>query len=165
MTSLTCLDGRRLDLVAVAVLDRNGDPYETQLHLHLSGLPYGVVGERCHGVLAAAVTRGLVDTQNDALRRAGLGRGDLPYLPRDCELFALRSRDPDDLPGAGALRALLDVRRTYDGRWHQREVVILEAWGEDGTGVRAELDPTAYLALLAATLVECEKVSPVLSGH
>ncbi len=155
---MTCLDGRRLDLVAVPVLDRTGDPYESQLYLHLSGQPFGVVGERCRGVLVAAVARGLVSTQQDALRRAGL---QVPHLPRDRELFALRSRDPDDLPGAGALRALLDVRRCYHRGWQQREVVVLEAWGEDGTGVRAEMDPTAYLALLVATLAECEDVVPV----
>lgn len=161
MTSLTCLDGRRLDLVAVAVLDRNDEPYESQLHLHLDGEPYGVVGERCRGVLAAAVARGLVSTQQEALRRAGLAHPDVPHLSRDRELFALRGRDPDDLPGAGALRALLEVRRTYARGWQQREVVLLEAWGEDGTGVRAELEAPAYLDLLAATLSECEQAGPV----
>lgn len=160
MTSLTCLDGRRLDLHAVAVLDRNDEPYESQLHLHLDGTPYGVVGERCRGVLAAAVARGLASTQQEALRRAGLTYLDVPHLPRDRELFALRGRDPDDLPGVGALRALLDVRRTYARGWQQREVVILEAWGEDGTGVRAELAPVAYIGLLAATLTECEQAAP-----
>ncbi len=160
MTSLTCLDGRRLDLLAVPVLDRNDEPYEAQLHLHLDGQAFGVVGERCRGVLAAAVARGLVSNQQDALRRAGLVAVDVPHLPRDRELLALRRRDPDDLPGEGTLRALLDVRRAYARGWQQRELVILEAWGEDGTGVRAELGPAAYLELLAATLLECEQAAP-----
>lgn len=157
MTSLTCLDGRRLELLAVPVLDRTDQAYEAVLHLHLEGEPYAVVGERCRGVLAAAVSRGLASTQDDALRRAGLRPADVPHLPRDRELLALRSRDPDDLPGDGALRVLLDVRRRFDRGWQQHEVVILEAWGEQ-TGVRAELDPSDYLDLLAATLTECERV-------
>ncbi len=160
-TFLICRDGRRLDLLAVPVLDRNGEAYEAQLHLRLSGEAFGVIGERCHGVLAAAAARGLVGSQQDALRRAGLRLDQLPHLPRDLELFSLRSRDPDDLPGRGALRALLDVRHTYARGWQHRAVVLLEAWGNDGTGVRAELEPADYLALLVATLAACEQASPV----
>lgn len=78
-----------------------------------------------------------------------------PHLPRDRELFALRARDPDDVPCAGALRALLDVVRTWTGRtWSTRVQVRLEAWGDDGRGVSALLDLEQARALVDGVLGE-----------
>lgn len=84
------------------------------------------------------------------------------YLPPDRELFAFLARDPDDVATAGELRARVRDERTWTdaaagrpGRWEHRRQVVLEAWGEDGTGVRAVLDSSALLRLLDALLAEC----------
>lgn len=143
MTDVTCIDGRLLTLRPEPVLGRDGVAYEAQLHLLLDGVAYGVVGERCRGVLAAALER----------EPAG--------GTRDRELFALRGRDPDDLPGVGAVRALHDVRRRWTaGAWQTHEQVLLEAWGTDGTGVRVVLTVDGLLDLVRGLLAEIESGSP-----
>ncbi len=161
MVDVRCRDGRVLGLVPVPVLGRDGVPYELVLHLAVDGRDAGVVGERCHGVLTGLLARGTTSALEAGVRAAG---GDwpalAPYLPRDRELLALRARDPDDLPGGAALRAVLDVRRTWSGgRWEAAAQVRLEAWAEDGTGVLADLAPQALLDLAARLLQEGERAA------
>ena len=161
MPDVTCTGGAVLTVRPLPVRARDGVPYEVTLELLLDGAPFGQVGERCGGLLAAeaaALTRSAVpvSTLEAGVLAAGADWAALaPHLPRDRELFALRARDPDDLPCGGALRALLDVVRTWTGRsWSTRVQVRLEAWGDDGRGVRALLDLEQARALLDGVLGE-----------
>lgn len=166
MADLTCVDGRVLRLRPVPVLGRDGVPYETVLELDLDGAPWGVVGERCRGVLAALHERGLVSSSEARVRAAGLDWDAVaPYVSRDRELLALRSRDPDDLPGEASVRALLDVRRVWgrDG-WQVTRQVRLEAWGDTG-GVLAVLEPAAAVALVGQLLDEAEVAATSSTGR
>lgn len=162
MPDLTCTGGQVLRVRPVPVLARDGVPYEATLELLLDGAPFGSVGERCGGLLADAAVRLRAVPPVSALE-AGVraGGGDwaalAPHLPRDRELFALRARDPDDGPAAGALRALVDVVRRWTGRgWDERVQVRVEAWGDAGTGVLAVLDLDAARAFLDALVAEAD---------
>lgn len=161
MAEVVCIDGSVLGVVPVPVLDRDGAPYEVTLQLLRDGAAFGHVGERCGWFLAGAAARvraahGMPVSTLEAGVRAGGGDWERlsPQLPRDRELFAFLAREPDDLPGAGELRVRLRSVRTWSaGSWQVRHEALLEAWGEDGTGVRALLDREGLLALLDA-LVE-----------
>jgi len=154
---VTCSDGRVLTVRPVPVLARDGVPYEITLELLLDGAPFGRVGERCGGLLAGAADRLRRPVPVSTLE-AALGpewEALAPHLPRDRELFALRARDPDDVPTAGALRALVDVVRRWTGRgWDADVQVRLEAWGDDGRGVSAVLDVDVAIALVQGLLGE-----------
>lgn len=154
---VTCSDGSVLMVRPVPVLARDGVPYELTLELLLDGAPFGRVGERCGGLLAAAAARLRRPVPVSTLEEA-LGpdwEALAPHLPRDRELFALRARDPDDLPTPGALRALVDVVRRWTGRGWEADVrVRLEAWGDDGRGVSAVLDVPGATALVEGLLRE-----------
>ena len=154
---VTCTGGAVLTVRPVPVLARDGVPYEVTLELLLHGAPFGLVGERCGGLLADAVMR-LREPVPVSSLEAALGAdwpAVAPRLPRDRELFALRARDPDDVPSSGALRALVDVVRRWTGRgWDERVQVRLEAWGEDGRGVSAVLDLDAARLLVDGVLAE-----------
>lgn len=186
MADVRCTDGSVLGVHAVPVLDRDSVPYEVTLRLTRDGAAFGEVGERCGYFLAATEAR-LRASRSAAgdgafppgateagLRTwaAGAGQdGDAvweslrPYLPRDGELFSFRSRDPDDLRSDGALRAVLQVRRSWvagpPGRWEARATVVLEAWGGQGTGMRAELTSAQLAAVLQALVQECRAVGAV----
>lgn len=184
MAEVTCVDGSVLSLVPVPVLDREDVPYEVTLRLLRDGQPFGEVGERCGFFLATTVAR---------LRAARAGGADYPaggveagvrafaddegrdeeatwavlgrYLPRDRELFAFRSRDPDDLSTAGELRVDLREERSWvpstgpgRGRWRRDCRAVLDAWGDRGTGVRAVLDSDGLLAVLEQLLADCAAV-------
>lgn len=173
MAEVTCVDGAVLAVLAVPVRDRDGVPYEWTLRLLLDGEPFGEVGERCRFFLrtAAQAVRaagpdGPVSSLEAGVRRwAGAAllpddqawRSLEPYLPRDRELFAFRSRDPDDVPVEGELRVHLRPERTWvpgvdgaRGHWRVDRQAVLEAWGAGGRGVRAVLDEPALAALLEA---------------
>ena len=154
---VTCSTGAVLSVRPVPVLARDGVPYEVTLELLLDGAPFGQVGERCGGLLADAAVRLRAPVPVSTLE-AALGRDWpllAPHLPRDRELFALRARDPDDVPSGGALRALVDVVRRWTGRgWEERVQVRLEAWGDGGRGVSAVLDLDAARALVEGVLTE-----------
>ncbi|MCA1710392.1 MAG: hypothetical protein LC789_01630 [Actinobacteria bacterium] len=158
MAEVRCADGSVLTIRPVPVLDRDGVPYEQTLELLRDGELFGQVGERCGWFLAQAAERLRAGTTGvevgvrawardqgveEALAR--LAR----HLPRDRELLSLRSRDPDDLGTVGELRVVLDERRTWaGGQWTVQRCAVLQAWGSDGTGVRAELPAEQLLALL-----------------
>lgn len=177
MVQVRCVDGSVLTVQPVAVLDRDGAPYEATLRLLVDGEPFGEVGQRCAFFLdrAAQALRsagedGPVSTLEAGVRRwavdAELDAGQVwhaaaRFLPRDRELFAFLSRDPDDLPGHGELRARLCWERTWvpgvagaRGHWRLGRRAVLEAWGGKGRGVRAELDEVALLPVLDALVAE-----------
>jgi hypothetical protein len=171
MAEVVCVDGSVLTLLPVPVLDRSGAAYEVTLRLLRDGRPFGEVGEcsgwwlartadqlralqAAHGPDAfppaaydAVLDRGLVqDGHRTVLRQ---------LLPRDRELLCLRARDPDDGDPSGELRLWVrddrswrDGRDGARGRWSLRCRGVLDAWGADGTGVRAVLDGPALLDLL-----------------
>jgi hypothetical protein len=76
------------------------------------------------------------------------------YLPRDRELLAFRSRDPDDLAARGELRVEVRSERTWHresdgrGRWALDDTAVLDAWGDGGIGVRAIVTADELLDLL-----------------
>lgn len=179
MATVRCLDGSVLELRPVPVLARDHVAYEVTLHLLRDGVPFGAVGERCGWLLTSAATRLRAARTGDGappttaveagVRRwaartgtdpdrawAGLDRD----LPRDRELLSLRARDPDDGDGAGELR--IEVRRVRrwqrdadrHGRWATTDRAVLDAWGDDGVGVRAELGCDDLLDLLEVLLAE-----------
>lgn len=184
MAQVTCVDGTVLTVLPVPVLDREGVPYEVTLRLLRDGRPFGEVGERCGFFLATTVARlraartagadyppggveaGLRAFAADEGRDASATWSALErYLPRDRDLFAFRSRDPDDLATAGELRVALREERAWvaatggaRGRWRLDCRAVLDAWGTGGAGVRAVLDSDGLLALLEALLVDCAGV-------
>lgn len=171
MAEVVCVDGSVLTLLPVAKLDRSGVAYEVTLRLLRDGRPFGEVGE-CSGwrlARAADHLRALQAAQGpdafppaayDAVLDRGLVEdGDRTVLrqllPRDRELLCLRARDPDDGDPSGELRLWVRDDRTWHdgqdgarGRWSLRSRAVLDAWGAQGTGVRALLDGPALLALL-----------------
>lgn len=168
MAQVTCADGTALTVLPSPVLDRDGVPYEVTLRLLRDGAPFGEVGERCGYFLAATAARLRAARTADlefpaSSLEAGVcawavDAGEDPaalweqlqrYLPRDRELFCFRSRDPDDLACEGELRATVHLEKDWvDGSWALREVAVLQAWGDDGTGVRALLDSDQLLGFL-----------------
>jgi len=168
MADVSCAGGSVLTVRPVPVLARDGVPYEVLLELLLDGEPFGQVGERCGFFLADAARRlhdtPLVSTlevgtrgwaRGGGLDEQAVWGGLARHLPRDRELFAFRARDPDDGPGGGALRALLDVARAWRaGAWSTEVQVRIEAWGDDGRGVLAVLDLPAARTLLDAIVAE-----------
>ena len=184
MADVRCVDGSVLQVQPVPVLDRDGVAYEVTLALLRDGQPFGAVGERCGYFLAAtaarlraaraasidpagafpvsAVEAGLRAWARDEGREVEATWAVLQrYLPRDRELFAFRSRDPDDLSSVGELRVLLEVQKHWAagrngtaGRWQLRPVADLRAWGSAGTGVRAVLGSDELTAFLDALVVD-----------
>jgi hypothetical protein len=184
MAEVTCGDGCVLTVLPVPVLARDGVPYEITLRLLRDGQPFGDVGERCGYFLATTAAR---------LRQAHAGgdvaafprsslevgvqawaqdRGEDSdaawavaerYLPRDRELFAHLSRDPDDLASAGELRVTLRTERRWvsGARWEVRCLAVLEAWGAAGTGVRCVLTSVQLLAFLDELVGEFAEVGAV----
>lgn len=175
MAELTCADGARLGVHAVPVLDRDGVPYEVTLRLTRDDRPFGEVGERCGYFLAATAARlraarradpdgfppssteaGVRAWARDAAVDPDASWDDLArYLPRDRELFAFRSRDPDDLSAVGELRVRLEAVRhwtgataTEPGHWELQTWAVVEAWGSAGTGVRCVLSSDRLQAFL-----------------
>lgn len=141
MASVTCVDGSVLTLRVSPVRGRDDEVYEALVEMDLDGAPFGVIGERCHGVLLAAAERGL--------------NGLAPA--RDPELLSLRARDPDDLTGDGALRAVLDVQRRWQkSGWQTVRRVRLEAWGDAGFGRVAYLDPHDFLTVVETLLADVQ---------
>ena len=186
MAELTCVDGSVLSVLPEPCLDRDGTPYEVTLRLLRDGRDLGAVGERCGFFLAATAARlraagpgafpaGSVE---GGLRAWAADAGVDPdeawtslsrYLPRECELFAFRSRDPDDLAEAGELRAVLREERTWvredgAGRWRLRCLAVVEAWGAGGTGVRAVLDSDGLQEFLDRLLADCAAVGAPYDG-
>lgn len=177
MADVSCLDGSVLSVLPVPVLDREGVPYEVTLRLLRDGEPFGTVGERCGWFLARAVARvraagGEVPASEleDSVR-AWAGDADLdpdrtwsslqPYLPRDRELCAFRSREPDDLPAVAELRVGLRCERAWQagtGWWSLRTVAVVDTWGDGGAGVRARLGVDALLRFLEQLLRDCAAV-------
>ena len=186
MAELTCVDGTVLSVLPEPCRDRDGTPYEVTLRLLLDGREIGAVGERCGFFLAATAARlraagpdafpvgsvegGLrawaVDEELDPDQAwASLSR----YLPRERELFAFRSRDPDDVSVAGELRAVLREERSWIrqdgvGRWRLRRLAVVEAWGAGGRGVRAVLGSAELLAFLDRLLADCAEVGASYDG-
>jgi hypothetical protein len=180
MTRVTCADGCVLAVEPVPVLARDGVPYEVTLRLVRDGEPFGQVGERCGYFLAATATRLRRVRQHDpdafpessveaGIRAWAHDRGDDPdaawevatrYLPRDRELFAHRSRDPDDLSSVGELRVTLRTERRWSATtgWEAECLAVLEAWGADGTGVRSVLTAPQLQAFLDDLVLEFASV-------
>ena len=187
MAEVRCVDGSRLTVLPVPVLDREGVPYEVTLEMRRDGEPFGEVGERCGFFLAttAARLRGAREAgldypadgleagvrawaADEGLDQARTWQAVQRYLPRDRELFAFRSRDPDDVAASGELRVALREERSWlpatdgpSGRGRLDGLAVLTAWGAAGTGVRAVLDSAGLLALLDALLADCASVGAV----
>lgn len=167
MARVRCADGGLLDVVPVPVLDRTGAPYEVTLRLLRGGVPYGEVGERVGGalrVLADRLREQAVPTGTAERGVRGVA-GDEAWtslravLPRDAELFCWRARDPDDVDSSGELRATVQHVRRWEGhRWSTTVEVVLQAWGDDGTGHRAVLDVAGLRSLVDDLLAEAERV-------
>lgn len=171
VTEVECVDGSVLGLLPVAKLDRSGAAYEATLRLLRDGEPFGDVGE-CSGWWLSRTAESLRAVQRSggpdafpsagydaALDRGLVGAGDRAVLrsllPRDRELLCLRARDPDDGDPSGELRLWVREDRTWHGardgtrgRWSVRSRAVLDAWGSEGTGLRALLDGPALLRLL-----------------
>ena len=180
MADVRCVDGSLLQVQPVPVRDRDGVPYEVTLLLLRDGAPFGAVGERCGYFLASTAARlraarsaslPFPVSSVEAGLRAWARDEDRPveqtwavlqrYLPRDRELFAFRSRDPDDLTAVGELQVRLDVLQRWAaghdgaaGQWQLRPVADLRAWGTAGLGVRAALTSDELAAFLEALVAE-----------
>lgn len=188
MTRVTCADGSVLTVEPVPALGRDDEPYEVTLRLLVDGEPFGEVGERCGYFLAATATRlrraraaGQAGALPQSSIEAGIrawahDRGDDPdeawnvatrYLPRDRELFAHLSRDPDDLASVGELRATLRTERRWvqGSGWKVRCLAVLEAWGSSGRGVRCVLTPEQLQSFLDELVAACAAVGVVYDSR
>jgi hypothetical protein len=193
MAELQCVDGSVLSVLPVPVLDREGVPYEVALRLLRDGASFGEVGERCGFFVATTAARlraardddpdGFPASSLEAGLRAWAQDGGVEgdhawasferYLPRDRELFAFRSRDPDDLTAAGELRVGLRHERSWlppddgqrRGRWELRCRAVVDAWGASGTGVRAVLDSAALLSFLERLVAQFAAVGASYDGE
>ena len=191
MAELRCVDGSVLGVHPQPVLDRDGMPYEVTLRLTRDGAEHGAVGERCGWFLATTASRlreARAEHGEDAFPPSSLESGVRAwalaeeadgderwaaaqrYLPRDRELFAFRSRDPDDLATAGELRAVLHEQRVWrpgarGGSWSVDRRVVVEAWGASGIGVRAVLTSTQLLAFLDDLLGDFAAVGASYGGE
>src|SRR5262249_3700274 len=86
------------------------------------------------------------------------------FRPGEREYFALRSRERADRPGSGELRCVLrDSAQWRGGRgpaaprpggWSLTRRAIIEAWGTDGTGLRAVLTSAELVSFLDTVLRE-----------
>lgn len=167
------MDGSVLEVRPVPVRARDDVAYEVTLQLLRDGVEFGQVGERCGWFLTAADARLRAARASDAgpptsaleagVRRWATRSGVDPdrtwdgmqrYLPRDRELLAFRSRDPDDLAVHGELRVELRSERRWQreddgrGRWVVTDTAVLDAWGDGGVGVRAALTGDELLEVL-----------------
>lgn len=176
MAELRCADGRRVGVLPVPVLDRDGMPYEVTLSLTVDGAPFGAVGERCGYFVAAAAARLRAagpgafppSTVEAGLRAWAQDDGADPdlawkvlqrYVPRDRELFCFRTRDPDDPAAAGQLRATVEELREWrDDGWSLSCSAVVDVWGDAGTGLRVVLDRAGLLAFLEQLLRDCAAV-------
>ena len=173
MAEVRCVDDSTLGVHPVPVVDRDGVPYELTLRLTRDGEPFAAVGERCGYFLAATAARLATERTGDPERfppasldggvaawaaDTGAAPADgarlMRYLPRDRDLFSFRSRDPDDLSVGGELRCALHDRREWHGGWQLTRRAVLEAWDENGCGVRAVLTASDLAAFLDALLAE-----------
>ena len=167
MADLTAVDGTTLSVLPIAVLDRDGTPYEVTLELRRDGQVMGAVGERCGYFLAETAARlrvaraagaefppsnleaGLRGWAADAGRDADELWDEVSrYLPRDRELFCFRARDPDDRATVGELRVTTEVERRWDDGWQLSHLAVLRAWGERGAGMTVLLTSYQLLAFL-----------------
>ena len=178
MAVLSCVDGSVLGVLPVPVLDRHGVPYEVTLRLTVDGEAVGEVGERCGYFLASTAARLRAaqaagdefpaSSVEGGLRAWAADVGEEPdaawtelqrYLPRDRELFCFRSRDPDDLASTGELRTTLQVQRHWTATgWTLRCLAVVEAWGDNGRGVRSLLDSHQLLAFLESLVQDFAQV-------
>ena len=181
MVQLRCVDGSVLTVVAVAVRDRAGQPYEITLDLWRGRQRFASVGEPCGFRLARLADRVSAARQDPAQTAAWpdpadrfpepevpAGEesrpGDERFRPREREYFTLRSRDRADRPGSGELRCVLrDSAQWRGGRfpaaarpggWSLTRRAIIEAWGTDGTGLRAVLTSAELVSFLDTVLRE-----------
>jgi hypothetical protein len=192
MAELRCVDGSVLRVLPDPCLGRDGVPYEVTLRLEREGAEVGAVGERCGFFLAttAARLRAVREADPEGFPASGLELGlrawaadqgldpDAAwsgfgrYLPRDREVLAFRSRDPDDVSAAGELRVVLREERSWlppgetggRGRWRLRVLAVLEAWDALGRGVRAVLGSDELLAFLEELLADCAAVGVPYDG-
>lgn len=203
MADLRCGDGSLLGVHPEPVADRDGAAYEITLRLTRNSVPFGAVGERCGYFLASTAGRlaaARFDGSPVAARwpdlddrfpassleaglRAWAADAELDpdeawetvarYLPRDRDLFAFRSRDPDDIASSGELRCSLHGLRSWlpgggeagaGGRWRLSQRAVLDAWGPAGGGVRSVLTSGELAAFLADLLADCAAVGAVYAG-
>lgn len=189
VAAVTCIDGSVLELRPVPVRARDDVAYEVTLQLVRDGAAFGEVGERCGWFLAsaAALVRSAVlgaavpTTALEAGVRRWAARsgvdadgvwGELDrYLPRDRELLALRARDPDDVAVCGELRVEVRQERSWQrngagrGEWALVQTAVLDAWGDDGIGVRALVGLPELLDLLEALVAEVASVGAELPAR
>ncbi|HVE62439.1 MAG TPA: hypothetical protein VNB94_01365 [Mycobacteriales bacterium] len=143
MAAVVCVDGSKLGVSPVPVVDRDGAPYELTLRLSRDDQPFGAVGERCGWFLAATAARlraagadGSAESEvwpdrddrfsasaiEGGLRAWAGDQGLEPdstwaqlerYMPRDRDLFVFRHRDPDDLISEGEIRCSVHSTKTW----------------------------------------------------
>ncbi|MGI9007407.1 MAG: hypothetical protein ACR2FU_14640 [Streptosporangiaceae bacterium] len=166
MGVLRCVDGSLLTVSAVPCHDRAGQPYDLTLQLTLDRQPFATVGQRCGPQLTALCDRvrsAIADPEQATcwpdpgdrfpVPRARLGPAG--FRPGDREYFTLRSRDRGDPPGGGEVRCVLRSSAQWQaGQWTLSRRVVLEAWGDRGTGVRAVLTSAELVAFLDTVLNE-----------
>ncbi|SEG45695.1 hypothetical protein SAMN04489712_105318 [Thermomonospora echinospora] len=101
----------------------------------------------------------------------GRGAGVPGQPPADPELFSFRYRDRVDLPSTGELRCSVRTSAVWlpgpadpgappsslRGRWRVARRAIVEAWGDDGGGVRAVLTSAELAGFLSGLLAEAER--------
>ncbi|GAA3200136.1 hypothetical protein [Actinocorallia longicatena] len=129
MGALRCVDGSSLMVRPVPATDSTGRPYEARLELSRDGRPFGTVGHGCGYFLERAAAR---------LGEAAEG-----------ELFAFEPSGRG--PGASEMRCVVRSAPRWDGgssRWAIERKAIIEAWGENGSGVRVILTERELSAFL-----------------
>ncbi|GAB3666313.1 hypothetical protein GCM10027589_31390 [Actinocorallia lasiicapitis] len=134
MGELRCVDGSALRVRPVAARDRIGGVYEVRLALERDGRPFGVVGRGCGYFL------------EEAAGRVGGCEGEL-FAFAPCE----RGRETAEL------RCSVRTSPRWDGgAWEIARRAVIEAWGEDGAGVRVVLTEHELADFLGEVLAEAQ---------
>jgi hypothetical protein len=161
MGGLRCIDGSSLEVLPVPSRDTGGMPYEVTLELIRDGRSFGEVGQRC-GYLLGRVALGLAEART---------RPDWPdpddRFPEPEELFAFRHRDRVDCHGVGELRCTVRTSSVWrpESGWRVGRRAMVEAWGDEGLGVRAELTSAELAGFISGVLSEIRDATDCFDGE
>jgi hypothetical protein len=131
------------------------------LELIKDGRSFGEVGQRC-GYLLGQVALGLAEART---------RPDWPdpddRFPEPEELFAFRHRDRVDCHGVGELRCTVRTSSVWrpEGGWRVGRRAMVEAWGDEGLGVRAELTSAELAGFISGVLSEIRHATDCFDGE
>src|SRR5690349_10109731 len=151
MGALRCVDGSKLEVQPVPTRDRGGRPFEVRLELSHDGRPFGAVGEGC-GFFLGRVAMRLDEARRDDSWPDPDGR-----FPEG-ELFAFAKHDRSE--GDGELRCVVRTTSQWvsqgdpyaTGHWRVARRAVIEAWGHNGSGVRAVLTSEELAGFLREVL-------------